>query len=228
MAFPTTSVLDNFTGTDGTDLPVYSANWAQSNTNWPNLEIQANAATGTVSSAVQADHWTAATFGPDSEAFVTITTKPSAGSWDFVQVMARLQGVGGADTVDGYDCYMNVAAGTDVAGIERIDNGVFTLLGAEASQEWAAGDALGLEIIGTTSNIKMYRKPSGGSWAQLGSTQSDSTYQNAGSIGIMVGNTTGRSDDFGGGTIVVGDAFNPVLFNPFSRRGIIGIGERTH
>ena len=202
MAFPTTSVLDNFTGTDGTDLPVYSTNWARTDTNMGgNLEIQGNAATA-IAAAAESDYWTVSNFGPDSEAFITFTTLPP--SVTFNGISLRLVQEGGTGTVDGYQVVLRPSAGAanDVVRYFRIDNAVFTTLGADITQEFATGDALGLEMIGTT--LKAYYKASGGSWGTIGTSRTDATYASAGKIGIYCDNTTVRMDSFGGGTVAAG------------------------
>src|SRR5207342_2289911 len=62
----------------------------------------------------------------------------------------------------------------------------------------AAGDAYGVTDVG--SSISVYRRPAGGSWAQIGTTQVDTTYA-AGYIGFNLGDGVSRLDDFGGGAI---------------------------
>jgi len=198
MAFPVTSVLDTFTGTNGADLPVYSANWS-AQTGAVNLEIQGNAATSS-SAALGANYWNVSNFGPNCEVYATISTKQADG--DGLDLVARAQQESSLSTLDGYGLELQVVAGTDTVAIIRIDNGTGTVLGSAVGQEIGAGDALGLEIIGNT--LMLYRKPSGGSWATLGSLQTDSTYPNAGKLELLLVNTVVRVDDFGGGTIPAG------------------------
>lgn len=200
-AFPTTSVLDNFTGTNGTDLPVYSSNWALLNSAQTNLEIQSNGAAPTATGTNANDYWTT-NFGPDSEVFLIVAAKGADGN-TFESIVARIQGEGGSNTWDGYILNFDPDAGTDAPSIARIDNASATQLGAALSQEYAANDSFGLEIIGST--LQAYYKASGGSWAALGTTRSDSTYTSAGKLGFQMYETptiTGRLDDFGGGTVV--------------------------
>src|SRR3990167_627495 len=125
-AFPTTGVLDNFTGTNGTDLPAYSGNWVTL-VGAADCEIQGNAATATVNAASNVDYWGASNFGPDSEAFFTLAT--AADSDLEMGVFLRLVQEGSGATADGYLCAVQELA-TDATGHYRLDNGAARLLGA--------------------------------------------------------------------------------------------------
>lgn len=196
MAFPSTSVLDNFTGTDGTDLPVYSANWQATPTGGSTLEIQANAATGTSAGGNNTNSWVT-DYGPDCEVYVTINTKPADGN--VILLLARGQQTTSLLTADGYALRFVQNAGTDTFVIQRITNGAATSLSSTFSQEVTNGDSIGLEIVGNT--LTAYYKAGGGAWTSLGST-TDSTYTAAGKIGMLTSSTGVRLDDFGGGTYV--------------------------
>lgn len=196
MAFPSTSVLDNFTGTDGTDLPVYSANWQATPTGGSALEIQANAATGTSAGGNNTNSW-ATDYGPDCEVYVTINTKPADGN--VILLLARGQQTTSLLTADGYALRFVQNAGTDTFVIQRITNGAATSLSSTFSQEVTNGDSIGLEIVGNT--LTAYYKAGGGAWTSLGST-TDSTYTAAGKIGMLTSSTGVRLDAFGGGTYV--------------------------
>lgn len=196
MAFPTTSVLDNFTGTNGDDLPVYSANWQATTTGGAALEIQGNAATGTSAGGNNTNSW-ATSYGPDCEVYVTISTVAAAGN--VILLFARGVQTTSLSTVDGYVLRYAPAAGTDTLTIQSVTNGVQTSIGAAFSQEIANGDSIGLECVGTT--LTCYYKPSGGSWGSLFS-RTDSTYTAAGQVALFSTSTGVRFDAFGGGTFV--------------------------
>jgi hypothetical protein len=202
LTFPTTSVLDVFTGTNGADLPVYSANWTtlSSNAGYHELEIQGNAATSTTGAGADAaDAW-ATTYGPDCEVYATITTLPTAGGSGYVQLLARLQAVGGDNTFDGYGLEYQTQSGTDRLRLFRIDNSAPTYLGSgDISQDLSAGDSIGLSIVGST--LQAWYKPAAGSWATLGSSVTDTTYGSSGKIGLYANSTVVRIDSFGGGTV---------------------------
>lgn len=195
MAFPLTPVLDNFTGTNGDDLPVYSANWDATPTGGTALEIQSNAATGTSAGGNNSNSW-GTTFGPDCEVYVTVSTAAAAGN--VILLLARGVQTTSLATIDGYALRYAPAAGTDTLTIQSVTNGAQTSIGAAFSQEIANGDSIGLECVGTT--LTCYYKPSGGSWSALFS-RTDSTYSSAGKIGLLSSSTGVRLDAFGGGTI---------------------------
>lgn len=207
QTFPTTSVLDVFTGTDGVDLPVYSANWTTLNSNagYHELEMQGNAATSTTGAGADAaDAWVT-TYGPDSEVYATISTLPTAGGSGYVQLLARLQGVGGDNTFDGYGLEYQTQSGTDRLRLGVITNSGFTYLGSgDISQDLAAGDSIGLSIVGST--LQAWYKPAAGSWSTLGSPVTDTTYATSGKIGLYTNSTVVRIDSFGGGSYTAAGA----------------------
>lgn len=199
MAFPTTSVLDNFNRADNADL---GANWTTPVLSGDsNIRITSNQAGYHVADAAFRDeYWNVETFGPDCETFCTVSDKQSTNDrliwYTFLRVVDP-----GLSTVDGYYFEMVLRSGNDDGGIYRLDNGAFTQLGATITQEITQGDGLGLEAIGST--IQAYRR-SAGSWSSLAS-RTDSTYTAAGNVGIGVhGDDTGvvAIDDWGGGTVV--------------------------
>lgn len=196
MAFPTKAVLDNFTGTNGTDLQVYSANWASPPTGGVAMEIQSNSATGTGAGSNNTAFWVTS-FGPNTEVYATVSTKPADGS--IVLLFSRGVQETSLTTADGYCLRFAPAAGTDAISIQRLDNGAQTTIGAAISQEVSAGDAIGMEIEGST--LRAYYKASGGSWAQLGTDRTDTTYSAAGKAGMFTTSTAVRLDDFGAGTM---------------------------
>jgi hypothetical protein len=199
MPSPTTPVLDTFTGTNGVDLPVYSANWSAI-TGLNNLEIQGNAATASAGNS--ANYWNAQNFGPPAESHCTMSVKPPDGF--NVSIFVRAKDETNITTLDAYDLFFSAVAGTDTWVIRRIDNGTATQLGAAVSQEAAAGDGMWLEAF--DSRLTGYRRSSG-VWTSLLS-RTDATYGAAGKIMLLIDSTTTRVDDFGGGNI-----YNPPIFN---------------
>lgn len=192
-AFPTNPVLDNFDRAN--EAPLANGTWTcpfESSGNSLRILSNVAAANGTFSDC----YWSFRVFGPKSEAYATMSTKSANGGATFVNV--RLKDVGVSP--DGYEADIEPLAGTDASTTYRIDNQAYTALGASFSQEWAAGDAIGLEAIGST--ITTYRKPVAGSWGSI-FTATDTTYAAAGNIAGGINDTTGRMNDFGGGTIKV-------------------------
>lgn len=198
MAFPTTPLLDPFTGG-------ISGNWTANPWGVGSSGIVyagSNQATGQAGTAYGESYWSAANYGPDCEAYVSIPTMPATD--DEVALGLRIQNVG-TGTATGYYVELNRLAGTDSVIVYRVTSGgVFTSIGS-VSQEFSAGDRLGAEVTGTgaTVSIKMYRY-TGGAWAQLGSTISDTDAARitaAGRLSLTIQGNTARVDDFGGGTV---------------------------
>jgi hypothetical protein len=219
MAFPAGTTLDAFTGTNGDDLPAYSANWSPLLAGAvANLEIQDNAATGVGNGVNSGNYWDTQTFGPHCDFSILVTTKVASGG--SVGVMARM--VDPAVTAD-FDGYMvrgnNVGAGTDTIQIRRWDGAVSTLLGVGFSQEYSAGDSIGIRCEG--DQISAYYH-NGTSWSLLG-TETDATYGAAGYAGLIILDlaNTCRLDNFGGGTL----PFIKMVGNNFRLAGAGGLAS---
>ncbi|NWJ46467.1 MAG: hypothetical protein HXX08_11360 [Chloroflexi bacterium] len=197
MAFPTTGVLDNFTGTDGTALPTYSANWGGSFFGDTNLQILTN--TANCPSASCGNYWQATQFGPDSEAYGTIAlTTPDDGFRLFV----RCGGTSLNTALNAYQVRVGNVNQTTLQ-ISRTDAGTTTVLGANiAITALGVGDMLGISVVGNTITAYI-NYASGGGWASVGS-RTDSTYSAAGYIALEEWHTTANYglDNFGGGTVV--------------------------
>lgn len=215
MTFATTGILDSFTRGDTGPPP--SASWTDIDSG---MKVVSNQAAGN-DATYNWSHWNTSygpLVSPGAEVYVTIPTVP-ASSLGWAVYLSTVPTPKASN--DGYSIWVGKAAGTDEFYVVRQDDGADTALGtAPDSQEFAAGDALGLEIIGNSNNIKAYRKASGGSWAQIGATRSDATYCGAGVSaypGLATDNTTARFDDFGGGTVAgssVGQTYKLPCYNP--------------
>ena len=205
MAFPTTGILDPFTGANEDPL---TTNWTTSlHSGHNNLRRVSNALQGEGTGAFSSGYYDVASYGPDSECRLTITTLPDENSQ--IRLLLRLQGLG-VDTFDGYQLrYEHVAAGGSEVGIYRMDDTADILLGAHFTVEFANGDDIGFEMIGDT--LKGYRKPAAGAWTELLS-RTDSTYDSGGFLGVMISEGTVPIvlDDFGGGTVVTGPLYTIV------------------
>lgn len=214
MAFPTTGLLDAFTGADTTSPP--SANWTNDIYGAGGgraLAIATNQAKGVATASDNSAWWNASTFGADSECYVTIAAKPATD--DDINCFVRIQSPGSAAT-DGYRGRFITRSGTDEIKMYRIDNAVSTQLGSTVTQEFANGEKFGVEMIGTS--LKFYHF-TGGSW-NLKVTVTDSAYASAGNIALSTDNTTARLDDFGGGTVVSATSVKDLIMSgmiPFPR-----------
>lgn len=189
-SFPASAILDNFDRADNpTDL---GANWTNTvvggDGGFRILSNKARNLSGTSSTA----WWSAGTFGPDCEVYVSISGL--SGAFEGVLLRLATPGTGG---VDGY--HVLCAKATNVIRVYRIDNGGFTQLGADISQTIAPGDKIGASMVG--SLLTVYYKSGAGAWTAL-ATRTDAAYSAAGYLGLRAGNTSGIDlDDFGGGSI---------------------------
>jgi hypothetical protein len=188
MAFPVSSVLDSFDRADG----AVGANWTKLWSGDLDLQIVSNLACCNTANGWANGGWNGATYGPDCEGYVTISTVSNT-----TRVYARVNSLGTAGGPSGYRVSYD---GFSEVKIERMDSGTATLLGALITKSFSNGDAFGIEVVGST--ITCYRKPSGGSWASLGS-RTDTTYSSAGYIGLELYHEITRVNDFGGGEIAV-------------------------
>jgi hypothetical protein len=212
MAFPTTSVIETFTGANGTSPP---------NSNWTNIyntvAIQSNRAAPVTLDDIGIAGWDTATFGADSEVYMTIPSVPAGNDGScFLFLRGTTLSI---TTVDGYIAGVDRTTATDTLTLEELLNGGTTAL-SSTTQNVSAGDKIGLEAIGTA--LKMYYCPSGGSWTQKIST-SDGTYTSAGYIGLGIYNSGAgvymSGDDFGGGTVVAVSGLSiPVAMANFRQR----------
>lgn len=190
MAFPTTSVLDTFTGADETPI---TTNWtAPAGSGDTGANLTSNQLGG--GSGFHSAYYDLATYGPDFEGFATMATLP--GTSEDMEVRCCTLNAGVWD--DGYGCRITGGA-TFTMTLRRIDNGSSTAIATQGSLSISAGDKLGLEKSG--SNIRGYLFQSG-SWSLI-LDQADATYNNSGiAIGLLMNGGSPRFDDFGGGTIV--------------------------
>lgn len=199
MAFPTTGVLDNFNRINADTL---GANWTLLEDYGAggdgDLNIINNQAGNDAGGGWNEMYFNPSTYGPDSETHLLIAVVPTV---DGVVIQGRIQNIDAVGDWDSYNVYILTSATPDSWRIKRMDSGVGTQLGAGVDQNLAAGDSIGLEIIGGT--IKAYHKTAG-SWSEKIS-RADATYGNGGYLAFYgEDDTTFRYDDFSGGTVVAG------------------------
>lgn len=217
MAFPSTSVLDNFTRADAnpTSNPMSGGDsWGQkaiaggSTTN--RLKIVSNQVQAAPSGTAFASDYDTTSYGPDSEVYCDVV---SIGGWgttnEILSMYARVVNPG-LTTCTGYEVEIDANGTWNVQNMAS--NSIFTSLGTK-TQVIAAGDSVGMKITGTgaTVTIELWYKASGGSWTSLGTITDSGTAGNtlrrtaAGSIGIEIHHAAGNVpilDNFGGGTVV--------------------------
>lgn len=220
MAFPTTSILDDFAGSAENPIATgWSGPWWEEWSSTQARRTGGGEATGQSGGNLGSSYWDLATFGPDSEAALKVgTINWNTGDSAFVGV--RLVNIG-TDTTDGYMLRLQWqgGSGSDEFHIYRLDDNVRTLLGASfTSLTFTSNDLFGLEVIGTT--LKGYFKDSAGSWTEKLS-RTDATYSAAGRIAMALEGDLTNVDDFLGGTVVGAGAnphgpFGHPLYGPFA------------
>lgn len=198
MAFPETSILDDFNR--GNTGPPLGGNWTEIARGDGGFEIISNEAYPEGTSELDTEYWNVEDFGPDCECYLTFTDVMTYGS-----VQARIQDEDSATDFDGY--VVQWRQPDSQVRIYRIDDNSDTQLGDSISQVISSGDKIGISVVGANpGTITAYYNDGGAGWGSLGSEE-DSTYDDAGKIGIDSWNSGDNTaiDDFGGGTIVSGD-----------------------
>lgn len=224
MAFPTTSVLDDFNRANA-NLTA-SANWGTGVYGFGDttMTISSNKAIpGSVTSNWYRNYWQATTFGPDSEVYATISVAAAAGH--FSELSARLQSPA-TTGADAYELEIGWTAGNEDLFVYRVVNDVFTTLRNTSGGfgALAAGDKVGLEVTGAgaTVTLRVYANLAGAGWTQVGTDLADANAARivaAGNIAVShQGEVGGAWDDFGGGTISAGGtkAIVPAAINATS------------
>ncbi len=185
-AFPTTPILDTFVRAN--EGPPPSANWTNQVENVAGgMIVVSNQLAG--NSDAGSAWWSAASFGPNSECYLTFPVTGSS-----VRLYLRLQTPGSA-AVDGYMLFQN--AGT-VVQLYRLDNNSLTLLTQVTVPSFVDGDAYGMRMRGTT--LSAWRRASGSAQFRWLTAVDDAGYAGAGNVGVQFNNGTTRGSNFGGGT----------------------------
>jgi hypothetical protein len=194
-SFPTTGILDNFNRAD--ESPLANGTWSMPiETGHDNIVLVGNQIQRSGAGSSGDAYWSASSFGPDAEVYVTVTTKPADG---FCEAVVCKIANPNSSSLNGYQGEFCSAAGTDTWTIYKIANNSFSALSVSGSDvELTAGDSIGLEC--KVGSQKLKRKSSG-VWANV-KTATDSSYDSViGNIGVHVEGTTSQADDFGGGTV---------------------------
>lgn len=194
---PVTSLLDDFNRANNSGPP--GPNWTHMVVNSTaasnNLLITGQQVTGTAGS--NADYWNAQQFGPGSEVWVTVATKPNVDN-DPVVLGLRAQNPG-LSTLSAYQMYyIYHSSGADQYKISVRTNGLTTTTVASATGPTLnPGDQLLFRAIGTT--LELWRESSG-IWSRI-LVGTDGTYQNAGYTFVTARDPAVLLDNFGGGTL---------------------------
>jgi hypothetical protein len=206
-AFPTTSgLIDNFNRADNvasTQPTSSGANWSTNLINDPVSSDLAVAANQLRANSAGTNGYITTTYGPDSEVYADVSALP--GNGQYIALWGRIQEAG-TSNFDSYALvYVHSTSGNATWSLRRYINGSGTTLNNVSAPALVAGESLGINIIGTGNSVTLtaYKK-SGGTWSTVGSViDSDpSRITSAGNIGIELGDTIMRIDNFGGGTVV--------------------------
>ena len=175
MAFPTTSILDDFNrGSLGAGWTVEGGS----------LSLVSNQLRGN-----GYGYLNGASYGPDCEAYATIVVLPAS---EEMNVVVRY------DPANQTGYGIRKVGGANQWRLFRYDAGYTSVSLALGSATFAAGDKLGVRAVGSTISAWLY---SGGAWSKLAEV-TDTTYTAAGRIWVYIPGTTGRFDDLGGGAVV--------------------------
>lgn len=201
MAFPTTGILDNFNRAN--EQPVgggWNVNSIAGPGVIPTLRVVSNQLANDAGGGTSGQYWDTQ-FGPDIETFATIGVKPPADNSNIAVLYARGQNLG-TTSLDGYVLYVfNNGTTERFLRIYREDDGNDTLLvtAQMTDGDYEVGDKVGIRVVGST--ITAWENIAGAGWVQQ-ATATDSTYAGLGYCGfVWLDGTTGRMDDFGGGTV---------------------------
>jgi hypothetical protein len=213
------TVLDQFNRADEQPvgggwnaLPIY-------NPGIPTLRVVSNQLANDAGGGTSGQYWNTQ-FGPDIETFATIGVKPPADNSNIGVLYARAQNVG-TTSLDGYVAYFfNNGTTERFIKLYREDDGNDTLLVNQqiTSGNFNIGDKVGIRVVGSV--ITGWDNVAGAGWVQQ-CTFTDTTYTGLGYCGfVWLDGTTGRVDDFGGGTVVA--ARNPRGFARHPKVQLVG------
>lgn len=230
MAFPTTSVLDNF------NRASIGANWSANpfNAGGANLITASSLYAG--HSSTYAEAWYNATsFAGDCEAFCTLQTRGTNGATFGMWVGLIRQPSASSSTADGYQAELLFGTTNDSVAIWRYTNSVQTKIAGSTNlaARMASGDKIGLEVKGGTIQLYTYQS---GAWASRLSV-ADSTYSFSGDtvygeLAFYNSATNAQVDDFAAGSVVGGGGSQTVTATGIASAGAFGTtvvspGSRT-
>lgn len=187
MAFPTTSVLDDF-NTGASQALTARAAWSSSITRASgtmSTDSVPTYATGVAGSVL--GNATNTVFNADQEAWATFNTAPGAGGF---QIEARYDAAAG----NGY-ALVYTGGVLEIVQLNGFSGG--SQIGSNFSVTPAGGDSLGMQLIGTS--ITGWYKTAAGAWTQVISG-TDSLHNTTGRLTILTfGSPSAQCDAYGGG-----------------------------
>ena len=216
IGFPTTSVLDNFSG--GDELPI-TTNWTGGITGTGDCDRENDRLENRSGAGDESCYYDVSTFGQKQELFFTI---PNAASWSLdVTARAHLCLVNaGTAAFNGYGLRIRpvTGAGNDIVTLFRTASGGYADIGSSyAARDFADGDKYAIVIdgsnFGTEVIFEVFLSIGGGGWSSIIThTESTTLHDCTGThLGFELPNTTHAVDDVGGGNTVVGGGSNNLL-----------------
>jgi hypothetical protein len=194
--------LDSFARAQG----ALGANWVSPWQNDPGT-VSISSTSGRVSGGTTGANsntagYIATSFAADQEVGLTMPVVDTTGGI-FIQLWARSNANTNTSTTSAY--LLRVTSSTSGWSIRKKVGGAGTTQLAGFTQAIASGGSLGLRVTGTTTTtLTCYYKPSGGSWAQVGTVDDTSTpLTNSGYMGLTLQGTTARGGPFLGGVVPV-------------------------
>lgn len=190
MSLPAT---DNFTGSDGTQLTTYSANWTLNNSGATgDFDIQSNNLAEDGGSAIYGAHWNADSFNNDQYAQAVYYT--SGSSSNGIGIAVRVIGT----SVRTFYCWLSDTGGTNAAYLEKVIAGVETQLGSTTAK-WTNGITAKITAVGTTITPYINGSTTGTPGAQTDA--SDNITAGYAGIAAWGDNTINKIDDWEGGNL---------------------------
>ena len=191
-------LLDDFTYADG--VLDGKGNWSGDMLVARDLKVESNEARDDGSGGNPSDQAYSTVFstGGQHEAYFTIAALRGNSFGEFY-LYVRCTNLG-AGSLDGYRLrHVGATGSSQKLRLERIDNGISTLLGSQQTVEQAVGDILKVQ------------HDSGGTLEAFVNgdsvySQTDTTYVGTGQLGLGLKDGVQRADDFGGGVVSVGAA----------------------
>lgn len=200
MAFPTTSVLDNFNRTNASSL---GANWETFVSGDPNIPLNGNRALANTSWCGNA--WVTDCSTLDQEVWGTLSDEITNDASAWFGLYLRCKDVG-TTTPDGFG--VEYFPQTSSLRLVRLTNNSATAI-TSVTRDVAVGEKLGCEVI--SGNLKVYHY-TGGSWVHVSALDATTTTLAGGNStdhqGFQLAMELTRSgmgaDDFGGGDVSAG------------------------
>jgi len=184
MAFPTTSIIDDFNRANGG----WGAAWTTDFGDAAPVIVSNQGASSGVG-------WSGATYNTTYAANQEVYFTVPVSADNRVVVYSRYA------STNGYALDINTVLNTSATAnfnIARVTGGALSTL-VNVRQDVSSGDGIGFSVVGST--ITAYYKSGAGAWTQVLQT-TDATHNQSGKIGIEIFNNVQRIDDFGGGAVV--------------------------